>query len=316
MYDFVGYLKDEMGLPVSAHKWSEAADLPLYLANAASYWLCICNRVKFVIAEMRQEASLPDLKRIAFQVSARACLPVALVAKIDPRQRKALVSQGVPFIVPGKQAFLPMLGFAANNKHDPAPLTKVLAPGAQAVFVTLVANSDLQTPDELIKATSMPPSSISRALDDLARRGLINKSKNGREVVIERIGNRNDIVKKAIEFLRNPVSRVVFARRDEHTDLLPMAGESALSQRSMLAAPRIDQRAISRRAFTNLAFDEVLPGELQDTETVQIQVWLYDPLVAGADSVDDISLALTLISEGDERVIGQLNALFKEELWH
>ena len=42
----------------------------------------------------------------------------------------------------------------------------------------------------------MPPSSISRALDDLARRGLINKSKNGREVVIERIGNRNDIVKK------------------------------------------------------------------------------------------------------------------------
>ena len=184
------------------------------------------------------------------------------------------------------------------------------------MFVTLVANSDLQTPDELIKATSMPPSSISRALDDLARRGLINKSKNGREVVIERIGNRNDIVKKAIEFLRNPVSRAVFARRDEHTDLLPMAGESALSQRSMLAAPRIEQRAISRRAFTNLAFDEVLPGELQDTETVQIQAWLYDPLVAGADSVDDISLALTLISEGDERVIGQLNALFNEELWH
>ena len=229
MYDFVGYLKDEMGLPVSAHEWSEAADLPLYLAKAASYWLCICNRVEFVIAEIRQEASLPDLKRIAFQVSARTCLPVALVAQIDPRQRKALVSQGVPFIVPGKQAYLPMLGFAANNKHDPAPLTKLLAPGAQAVLVTLVANSGLQTSDELIKATSMPPSSISRALDDLARRGLINKSKNGREVVIERCGNRNDIVKKAIEFLRDPVARVVLARRDEHTDLLPMAGESALS---------------------------------------------------------------------------------------
>lgn len=316
MYDFVGYLKDELGLPVSAHEWSEAADLPFYLAKAASYWLCICNRVEFVIAEIRQEASLPDLKRIAFQVSARACLPVALVAQIDPRQRKALVSQGVPFIVPGKQAYLPMLGFAANNKHDPAPLTKVLAPGAQAVLVTLVANSDLQTSDELIKATSMPPSSISRALDDLARRGLINKSKNGREVVIERCGNRNDTVKKAIEFLRNPVGRVVFARRDERTDLLPMAGESALSQRSMLAAPRIEQRAISRRAFKNLTFDEVLPGEVQDTETVQIQVWIYDPLVAEADSVDDVSLALTLVGEGDERVIGQLNALFKEELWH
>ena len=162
----------------------------------------------------------------------------------------------------------------------------------------------------------MPPSSISRALDDLARRGLINKSKNGREVVIERYGNRNDIVKKAIEFLRDPVARVVFARRDEHTNLLPMTGESALSQRSMLAAPRIEQRAISRKAFKNLTFDEVLPGEVPDTEAVQIQVWIYDPLVAGADSVDDVSLALTLVGEGDERVIGQLNALFEEELWH
>lgn len=316
MYDFVGYLKDEMGLPVSAHEWSEAADLPLYLAKAASYWLCICNRLEFVIAEIRQEASLPDLKRIAFQVSARACLPVALVAQIDPRQRKALVSQGVPFIVPGKQAFLPMLGFTTNNKHDPAPLTKILAPGAQAVLVTLAANSNLQTSDELIKATSMPPSSISRALDDLARRGLIYKSKNGREVVIKRCGNRNDIVNNAIECLRDPVARVVFARKGEHTDLLPMAGESALSQRSMLATPRLEQRAISRKAFKNLVFEEVLPGELPDTETVQIQVWIYDPLVAGADSIDDISLALTLVGEGDERVIGQLNALFKEELWH
>ena len=84
----------------------------------------------------------------------------------------------------------------------------------------------------------------------------------------------------------------------------------------MLAAPRIEHRAISRKAFKNLTFDEVLPGEVPDTETVQIQVWIYDPLVAGADSVDDVSLALTLVGEEDERVIGQLNALFEEELWH
>lgn len=190
-----------------------------------------------------------------------------------------------------------------------------MAPGAQAVLVALAANPELRASEELMGVTGMPPSSVSRALDDLARRGLVGKSRNGREVVIDRIGDKNDLVKRAIGCLRSPVVRVAYARRSGQADLLPLAGESALSQRSMLAAPRIEQRAVSRRAFKELSFEEVQLGELRDEETVQIQVWAYDPLVAGGDAVDDVSLALTLVGEGDERVIGQLNELFGEELW-
>lgn len=57
-------------------------------------------------------------------------MPVAIVAQIDARQRKALVSQGFPFVVPGRQAFLPMLGFVASSGQERAPLAKILAPGA------------------------------------------------------------------------------------------------------------------------------------------------------------------------------------------
>lgn len=315
MNDALTYLKDEMGLSVVECEWSGAADLPLYLAKAASYRLCACNGVDFIAAKVDQEVSLPELKRIVSQVSTRAGMPVVLVAQIDARQRKALVSQGIPFVVPGRQAFLPMLGFVTSAKREPLPLAKVLAPGAQAALVALAANPGLRTSGELMRVTGMPSSSVSRALDDLARRGLVSKSKNGREVAISRIGNRNDFVKGAIGCLRNPVVRAAYTRRGKQVDLLPLAGESALSQRSMLAVPRIEQRAISRKDFKDLTFEEVQLGELHDEETVQIQVWAYDPLVAGGDVVDDISLALTLVGEGDERVIGQLNALFKEELW-
>lgn len=315
MDDFTTYLKDEMGLLVTDVEWSEAADLPLFLSAAAVYRLCSCNGIDFIAAKAGGEASLPDLKRIVSQVSARAGLPVVLVAQIDARQRKALVSQGIPFVVPGRQAFLPMLGFVANAKRDPLPLAKVLAPGTQAAFVALAADSRLRTPDDLMKTTGMPPSSVSRALDDLARRGLISKSRKGREVEITCDGNRNNLVKNAIEYLQNPVVRVVYAKKDEQTDLLPLAGESALSQRSMLAAPRMEQRAISRKVFKGLVFDEVQYGELDDKDTTQVQVWAYNPLVAGGGAIDDVSLALTLVGEGDERVVGQLNALFEEEIW-
>ena len=315
MNDFTAYLKEEMGLLVVEREWPEAVDLPLYLAKAASYRLCSCNGVDFISATIGQSASLPDLKRIASQVSARTGLPVALVAQIDARQRKALVSQGIPFVVPGRQAFLPMLGFAASKKGDPLPLAKALAPSTQAALVALIANPELRTSEGLMEITGMPSSSVSRALDDLARRGLIGKSKEGRKVVIDRSGNKNDLVKSAFEYLRNPIVRIVYARKDPQTKPLPLAGESALSEHSMLAAPHVEQRAASRKAFKNLVFEEVQLGELRDEETAQIQVWAYDPLVAGGDAVDDVSLALTLVGEGDERVIGQLNALFEEELW-
>ena len=315
MSDFTTYLEEELGLRITEHKWPEAADLPLYLAKAASYQLCSCSGVEFISAAVEQGASLPDLKRIVSQVSARAGLPVALVAQINARQRKALVSQGIPFVVPGRQAFLPMLGFAANKKRDPLPLAKTLAPSTQAVLVALMANPGLQTSEELMKITDMPPSSTSRALNDLARRGLIRKSKEGRKIIVGRRGYKNDLLKSALECLQSPILRIVYARKDAQTNQLPLAGKSALSERSMLVAPHIEQRVVSRKTLKDLELEEVQLGELCDEETVQIQVWAYDPLVAGKDAVDDVSLALTLVEEGDERVIGQLNALFGEELW-
>lgn len=315
MNNFITYLKEDMGLLVTSSEWPGAADLPLFLAKAATYRLCACSKINFIAAEIEQEAPLPDLKRIASQVSARAHLPVALVAQIDARQRKALVSQSIPFVVPGRQAFLPMLGFTASTKRDPLPLAKILAPGTQSALVALIANPELRTSEELMEITGMPSSSISRAFDDLARRGLINKSKKGREVIIGRSRNKNDLVKNAMGCLRNPIARIVYAKRNHQTDLLPLAGESALSQRSMLTPPRMEQRAISQKALKGLALEEVQHGELSDEETAQIQIWAYDPLVAGGDEIDDVSLALTLAGEEDERVIGQLNKLFEEELW-
>lgn len=315
MNNFITYLKEEMGLPVVDSEWQKASELPLFLSKAATYRLCTCNEVDFIAATVEQKASLPDLKRIASQVSTRANLPVVLVAQIDARQRKALVSQGIPFVVTGRQAFLPILGFIANTKREELPLTKVLAPSTQAVLITLMNNPELQTSEELMNVTGIPSSSVSRALDDLTRRKLISKSKEGRKVIISHDKNKNNLVKSAIGCLSNPVAQVVYAKKDSQTALLPLAGESALTLRSMLAAPQVEQRAVSRKDLKNLSLEEVQLGELPDEKTAQVQVWVYDPLVAGGNAVDDVSLALSLVEDGDERIVGQLNALFKEELW-
>ena len=43
---------------------------------------------------------------------------------------------------------------------------------------------------------------------------------------------------------------------------------------------------------------------------------VYEPLVASLEEPDTVSLAQSLMGEGDERIIGELEALFDEEgLW-
>lgn len=116
--------------------------------------------------------------------------------------------------------------------------------------------------------------------------------------------------------LRTPVASTIWARRTDVLAALPDAGETALADRSMLVAPAISQKAVAKSRLAALRVEEVLEGELADGETLELQVWAYDPLVGGVGRVDDVSLALSLVGLGDERIDGELDDIFGEEgLW-
>ncbi|WP_139652491.1 helix-turn-helix transcriptional regulator [Raoultibacter phocaeensis] len=316
MKDFKAYLEEELGLALTATPWNDAANLPVFLSRAAQYWQCVTGGVRFLVAEVNGGESLPDLKRIPSQLARRTDLSVVVVADIDARQRKALVRQGVPFIVPGRQAYLPFLGFVATSARPVRALGERLSPSAQAALVALIANPEIRFAGELRELTEMPSSSVSRALDELSRRKLIVKTKEGRDIVISRSAERNVLLKNAMPYLASPVMRILYARKSGLTSELSLAGESALSERTMIGAPSIEQRAVFRKDLGGSEFEEVQEGELPDMEVSQIQIWSYDPLVAGRKEIDDVSLALSLVGENDERINGQLDALFNEEdLW-
>ena len=232
------YLNETLGLKIEYGEWLPDANLPLFLSRSASYARCVFEGIAFVAAKMENEDGLPDIKRVHNQLGRYTDLPVVIVSEtLDARQRKALVVQGVPFVVPGVQAFLPFLAFAATSR-EPRRL------------------------------------------------------------------------------LSSPVSGILHVERNAALNALPDAGETALAVRSMLAVPPIRRKAVSRKRLKDLSFSEVLIGEIDDNDTIELQVWTYEPLVTGGKDIDDVSLALSLADSGDERVEKELNSLFDEEdLW-
>ncbi|MEG0323255.1 MAG: MarR family transcriptional regulator, partial [Raoultibacter sp.] len=244
-------------------------------------------------------------------------MPVVLLnSEIDPRQCRALVDKRIPFVIPNKQVYLPFLAFAATAKATKKDYDGSLSARAQAALVTLIANPAISTAKELGEVSKLLPSDVTRAIDELAQRNLIERSKAGRAVTITWDVSKNALLHTAMPLLSSPVARTFYVKTTGTIAHLPDAGDSALAQRSMLGFPPIAQKAIDRKALKNLEYVEVLEGEVDNADTCEIQVWNYNPLVAGLGAVDDVSLALSLVGEEDERVLDQLNKLFgSDDIW-
>jgi hypothetical protein len=96
-----------------------------------------------------------------------------------------------------------------------------------------------------------------------------------------------------------------------------LAGMSALSLRTMIAADRLPTYALPLAAFQDLLERGVCAG-CHDAEnaTAKIEVWSYNPHLLGDDRmVDPLSLYLSLRNSSDERVQQQLEQLIGEIKW-
>lgn len=311
------YLKDALGLNAEAEIWPGTSSLPLHLRSRIDVLAIESGGMSFLLARPTGETSLSELKRLHTQLTKRTGIHVAVSApNANARQRKALVSQGVPFVCAGKQTSLPFLGIASTEWGKGKLERKrgdKLSPKAQQAAVWGALRGEAYTLSELREATSMSASQASDATGELADRGLARRSKDGRTVVVIPV-RADELLLRGMESLSSPILRTVFAAKCPRTEALPDAGETALAARGALNPPSVRQKAVSRseaKAFKSL---EVLDGELPDNETVLIQVWKYGPLFSGSDSIDGISLALSLAGSADERVEGEIASLFGREL--
>lgn len=115
----------------------------------------------------------------------------------------------------------------------------------------------------------------------------------------------------------DPVQKRVFVRDKVDFKGTPLAGESALAERSMLASPSIVCRAISRKEYKQLSgVEEIDPAWSNSPDYIQLELWKYDPKVlADHAGVDVISLSLSLRGNSDERIEQSVEEVMEGYKW-
>ena len=320
------YLHDSLGFTAKIRPWPGAAKLPYFLQDAFDTREMTLLGHPILLANPRagRNQGLADVKAQLNKLRSIASLPVIYVTDaLASYERKRLVEQQVPFLVPGNQLYLPDLGIDLREyfrQTQQAPAA-ALSPATQALLIAALLHKPWRAewkPAEIVANLGYTPMTLSRAVRELTATGIAKLERHGRDRYLNTTRSPHDVWEQAKPLLRSPVKRAVWvlAPAKWMPPKIRTAGMSALAQLSLLAEPPIPVYAVSAaqwKAATKAGVEELLePSE----GCCEWQLWNYSPeLLANSRTVDPLSLTLSLQHETDERVQLALDELRKQFPW-
>src|SRR3990172_7761826 len=242
------YLHDTLDIVPKVRPWAGAGKLPYFLQDAFEIReLKLLNRP--ILLAIGRQANKPALANVRAQLDKLRALaghPVVYVTgALASYERKRLIEQKVPFIVPGNQLYLPDLGIDLREyfRQRPQAPDTALSPATQAMLITTLLRKPWRPdwqPGEVVTEMGYTAMTLSRAVKELTAAGIGTLRTEGRVRWLHMERTAEDTWDHAKPLLRSPVRRRIWAHpipklKPPHVRL---AGLSALARYSMLAEPQ------------------------------------------------------------------------------
>lgn len=319
------YLREALGDTPSARPWKEERRLAFFLRDRYRFFTArILGTPCLLMADPGDREEPPaTVRKHVDQVRAKWNGPVVYVReRMAAAHRKRLVGQKIPFVVPGNQMYLPILGIDFREHfRKPPPKVRRLRPSSQAVLIhALLQDADDLRPTALAAKLGYSAMAMSQTLDELEAAGVGESTATGRgsDRRLRLIGSKREAWTKAEPLLRTPVKglHTILRRRQDRLPG-PQAGLSALAHYSMLSEPENPTIALSREGWNLLRQRDGVKAAMQDAPgATTVEVWGYAPaLFAGDGCVDRLSLYLSLRGLQDERVQAALEQMMGQVPW-
>ena len=315
------YLKSVLGIRVE-YSDSRMPNLPNYIYTRYRLQEVLLDgrKVVFVYPKIELEAInvvKKHLERIEHEMGEAAVL---LPERLTYRQKEYLLREHIPFIVDGKQIYLPFMAVYLQERSGPEKAVRIdMLPSAQLLLLYYIYQGcGEQLTSEAAKSLSITATSISRACRQLEDFRLIQSEKRGVQKVIYSDKGPQELFENAKEYLLKPVKRTIYVSRADIKEKFLLSGYSALAGYSMLNPPALEYYAAESIA----ALEKTATGKLQNSnDQCAVELWRYDPKklaeldkATEAERVDRLSLALALKDVRDERIEEAIDEML-EDVW-
>ena len=312
----LNYVENTLGCAAKAVTFSIPRSFPMYLKNEYSYEEYLIERQLCLFAKPT-EFNLAKYKKHRAKIEELTNTKVILnLDSITNYQRKTLIEENIPFVVKDRQIYLPFLAICLSEKYENKMTVEKFTPSAQLVFLYLFYNNAEMTETEISKRLNCTVMSASRAYKMLVECGLFDFKYDGRKKYIVTDKSKSELLKSAEPFMIDPVEKDVYF--DKNVDLSKhlKSGCYALSEKSMLDFAENDKcYALTKDEYKNIS-GSINEERYRSIGGIKTEIWSYSPIfLTNNNSVDDISLIMSMKNENDERIAAEIDRLRRKYEW-
>ncbi len=333
LQDLKSYLNAILGIQCKPALWEAGSNLPFFLRDRYQFYLAKILKLECILmVNLREQEDQPAaIHKHLSQVqerSGKVCIYIR--SKVTSYNRSRLIEKKIPFVIPGNQLYLPMLGLDLREHYralHQAP--EKFSPSTQAVVINFLLHhkkyesGDKNIPNIAGLATELgyTQMTISRALDEIeaAKVGL-HTDLVGRERMVKILQkSKRDLWEQAATYLQSPVKKTQpFLQNTTGYIAAYKANLTALAHYSNLAAPVNPTIASSPHwKPPSAGAPETARIPTGDNVIIHEEIWTYppQPFMQEGGVVDPFSLFLSLREEEDERVEAALAEMMERIEW-
>lgn len=307
-------------------------NLPMFIREAYHLYNATLYKQDLILAEVKEDEPLGIVQtaKQLHEIKKVFNKKVVLVGEnITAINRKRLIENGINFIVPRKQMYLPDLlidlreNFSNKNKKDHG---NKLLPSAQFILLYYILHRydrkklEEYTFKELAKKFNYTPMAITKAIDNLKDLELCT-AEGTKEKYIRFNFERGELWNVALPLMVNPVLKKVYVDEKPKKPFMLRCNASALPEYTDMNPDRQPFFAIEKTVFYDLQKNNVLVNANEHEGKYCLEVWKYDPRILAEDLhndtpvVDPLSLYLSLRDSHDERIEMALEKIIEKNIW-
>lgn len=314
------YLNETLNVIIEMHPYENQKNLPFFLTDAYIFFETSLFKQPclLMIAKENKDVTPGMIRKHWEQVEKiwDGSIIIYVQSILSSFNRKRLIEQHIPFIIPGNQMYLPHFGIDLREhfRQIHTKKQKSFSPGTQtAVIYALLRETDEKlNPSELADKLGYTLMTMTRALDELQAERIGEFLREGRERYWV-FSNKRSLWNQAKPFLRSPIKKRVWINNHQFKTL---AGLSALSHFSQLAPPFLPVFAVGYNQWVELQQSGLEGLPVSEGASSELEIWNYNPELFARDGViDPFSLFLCLEASGDERIESALEEMMEKIKW-